>query len=115
MIPTPQPSQLPFDTLFFGATGYILGRLSHVNERLLAGVLVIASTANHILFQIANRWIQPHLGFSSEAIYTGTNTLATIATIVAAQQLDLLSRHWAGVLIFGSLAILASRLRILAG
>lgn len=115
MIPTPQLSQLPFDTLLFGGAGYILGRLSNVNERLLAGVLTIASIANHILFQVANRWIPPYLGFSSEAIYMGTNTLATIATIIAVQQLDLLSRRWAGVLIFGALAVLASRLRILAG
>jgi hypothetical protein len=120
MIPTPQLSQLPFDTLIFSAAGYVMGRLANVNERLAAAVLAIASIANHILFQIVDRWINPQLkdrfelNLSSGAIYTGTNGAVAIATILAAQQLDLLSRHWAGVLIFGSLAIFAARLRVLA-
>lgn len=120
MIPTPQLSQLPFDLFIFGAGGYIMGRLTHVNERLSAAVLAIASIANHILFQIVDRWINPKLNekfefnFSSSAIYTGTNAIVSVATIIAAQQFDLISRSWAGILIFSSLAIFAARLRVLA-
>jgi hypothetical protein len=120
MIPTPQLSQLPFDLFVFAGAGYVFGRLNSVNERLLTGVLAVASIANHILFQIVSRWINPklnekfELNFSSGAVYTGTNAVVMIATLIAAQQLELLSRNWAGVLIFGSLAIFAARLRVLA-
>ena len=113
MIAIPRLTQLPFDILITGGIGYAIGYLAEINAKFSAQVLVIASLANHILFQIVNHWVRPKLGISAKAIYTGTNSVVAIATILAVTQLELISRRMAGMLIFASLGILAARLKIL--
>lgn len=114
MIATPQPSHIPYDTLVWGVIGYVAGRFAEVNAKFAAAVLVIASLANHILFQIANHKIGLKFNISSEAVYTATNAVIAMTTILVCQQLELMSRRMAGCLIFTSLAVLAARLKILS-
>lgn len=114
MIATPKFSDILFDTPIMGGIGYTIGLYAGVNAQLSATVLAVASFANVILFQMANRWIRPLLNVSPEAIYTGTNTIVTVITTLAARQFELISRRMTCVCIFASLGILAARLRILA-
>jgi hypothetical protein len=113
MIATPQLEQIPFETLLFGAIGGALGFLGKVNAKLSVAVLVIANLANHILFQIAHRLIEPKLNISSEATYAATNAVVATITFIAAQQLNLISRRVAGSLMFLSGLIFMARLRVL--
>lgn len=122
MIVTPHLSHLPFDIFLYSGAGYLLGRLALVNEHLSAIVLATASIANHIIFQVTNQWIRPFItqkfqlkkDLSSESIYVGTHAVVSILTIIAAQQLNLLSRRVAGLFIFCSLGILGARISLLS-
>jgi hypothetical protein len=114
MFVTPQLSQIPYDILAWSGIGYAIGRFAEVNAKLAAEVLVIATLANHILFQMANQWIAPKFQISSEAIYTATNAVIAMTTILVCQQLELISRRMAGCLVFTSLAVLLARLKIIA-
>jgi hypothetical protein len=121
MIAVPERSQILFESLLLGGIGFVGGTISHADAPLAASVLIIGNIANHILFELGDAWVRPQLSslrhslkFSSEAIYVGTNSVVTVATILAAQQLELLSRRMASVLIFMSLAVLAARISILS-
>lgn len=113
MIAIPRLNQLPFDTIILGGSGHLFARLYGMNEHLSTVVLMVAAIANQILFHIADLLIRPRLNISSEAIYTVTNAIVTTSTILAAQQLSLISRRWASLLMFGSLLLLTTRVKYL--
>jgi hypothetical protein len=113
MFDTPRFEQLPVEALVVSGICFGLGRFAHVNAPLAATVALITTLANHLLFQFSDRFIQPLLKLSSEAIYTGTDAIVTITAFVAAEKLNLISRSVEGALIFISLLTLAARIKIL--
>ena len=114
MCATPQIIQLPFDITISGGVGYGLGRLYGVDERLAAITLSVASLANQLLFHITNYAVGSKFNLSPAAIYAGTNALSATATILALQQMELISQRFAGMLIAGAAIIFISRLKILS-
>lgn len=121
MIAAPKLSQLPFDVLLMGGTGYVLGRLTQVDAKLSALVLTVSSISNYVLFTVANRWLKPLLNhsfalpyISTQAVYTGTSALVSAITIFTAYQFKLISLSFAGVALLVSGVNLLARLRILA-
>ncbi len=120
MILTPKLSQISFEALLLGGIGYALGRFANVDPKLSAQVLVIAGLANTILFAVTNYWGRSYLNrmifpfhVSPQALYVGTNTLVSATAILAAQQLNLISRCVAGGALFVTAAVLLARISLL--
>ncbi len=122
MIIIPKQSQVPYIFLASAGAGYGVGKISNaafdiqVNPAHLATAFAITTLANWIFFELSVKVINKYYEykFSPEAIYTGSNATVCILASLAAQQFDLISNHTAGLLIFGSLLVLAARISILA-
>lgn len=121
MIPTPKLSHLPFDTLLMGGIGFALGKLGNINERLSATILGVASIANTVLYEVANRWARPfmnqvthpYFSLSSKALYAGTNAFVSTIAVLAAQNFALISRRTAGLCLFVTSSVFLARLHML--
>lgn len=120
MICTPKMPHIPFDVAIMGGAGYVLGQLTQSDAKLSCAVSVATSLANYIFFGITNRWILPSINrsrvvkpISSEALYTATNLIVSIISVLAAEHLKIISRTVVGVSVFISAAVLIARIRIL--
>jgi hypothetical protein len=102
IIETKKWSDLPFSIIAWGGIGYVLGKIEGVNEKLSATVLATHSLAKHLFFHFTSH-VVPYtsLKFSSKAIETASDAIVSVATIIVAQQLALISLKTAGL--FGAL------------
>jgi hypothetical protein len=122
MINIPHANELTSETLLMAGIGFVVGKIMQVNTLLSTSVLVIANLANHLLFALANNLAydldenekKVFKLMTPQVIYTSTNAVVSIVTILAAQSLDLISKRLAGTFIFVSLAVLVARIRIIS-